>query len=251
MKKILIVEDEVPAAKRLAKMLAEVTPEMEITAVCDSIESTLLYLRSNPVPDLIFLDIQLGDGLSFTIFSQLDLHCPVIFTTAYNEYVFKAFELNSIDYLLKPISRDGLSKSIEKYKKLHQPTIPDLSFLANLIDATKPNFKQRFLVNAGASILSLPTSEVAYFYSVEKSTFIAAVNGKSYAVDYSLDKLETVVSSTDFFRVNRQYLVSMTAIKRISIQSKSRMKLTLEPVSADEVCVSNARTHEFRQWLDR
>jgi len=250
--KVLIIEDEQPAAKRLEKMLLEIAPAFEIVHRCDSIESSVQFFKSGVMPDLVMLDVQLGDGLSFEIFKQVEISCPVIFTTAYDEYAIKAFELNSIDYLLKPISKEKLEKSIDKFKKLSQQAVQsDWKILASLIDKEKREYKQRFLVYVGEHLLSVQTSDIAYFYSVEKSTFLATKSGKNYPLDLSLEKLEGLLSPKDFFRVNRQYITAFESIKKMNILSKSRIKLTLEPLPSDEILISNARTREFREWLDR
>lgn len=250
--KVLIIEDEQAAAKRLEKLLLEISPDFEISQHCDSIETSVSFLKNNYTPDLIMLDIQLGDGLSFEIFKQVEINCPVIFTTAFDEFAIKAFELNSIDYLLKPINRGKLEQSINKFRKLTQQSNHiDRNLLASLFDNINRNYKQRFLVSSGASLVSINTTDVAYFYSVERSTFLVNRQGKSYAVDFSLDKLEELVPSNEFFRVNRQFLISHNSIKKINIHSKSRIKLDLEPIATDEVLVSNARAHEFRTWLDK
>lgn len=250
--KVLIIEDEQPAAKRLEKLLAEVAPNFQVIMHCDSIETSVQYLRSAALPDLIMLDIQLGDGLSFEIFKQVDILCPVIFTTAYDEFSIKAFELNSIDYLLKPINKDKLSKSVEKFNRLHQQAQQqDWKMLATLLDKEKKEYKQRFLVTVGEHLHTIQTTEIAYFYSIEKSTFFTTSAGKTLPLDFSLDKLEGLLSPTQFFRINRQFIVSFSAIKKIFIQSKSRIKLAIEPTVKDEVLVSSARTHDFKAWLDR
>lgn len=252
MTKVLIIEDEQPAAKRLEKMLLEIAPEFEIMQRCDSIESSVQFLKTGIMPDLIMLDVQLGDGLSFDIFKQVDISCSIIFTTAYDEYAIKAFELNSIDYLLKPISKEKLEKSIEKFKKLSLQTVQaDWKTLSTLLDKEKRDYKQRFLVYLGEHLHSVQTSDVAYFYSIEKSTFLTTKLGKSFSIDLSLEKLERMLSPKDFFRINRQYIISFQSIKKISVLSKSRIKLLLEPPPTEEVLISNARTHEFREWLDR
>lgn len=251
MLRVLLIEDEQPAAKRLSKLITEIAPDFEIIQVCDSIESTVSFLKNAVLPDLIFLDIQLGDGISFEIFNQVEVSCPVIFTTAYDEYVFRAFELNSIDYLMKPIHKEELERSVDKFRKLNQAQKSDWQFISSLLEKEKTAYKQRFLVSSGANLLSVKTTEVAYFYSVERSTFLTSTQGKSYALDFSLDKLEEMLSPKEFFRVNRQFLVSLSAIKKINVLSKSRMKIILEPLSTDEVFVSNARAHEFRIWLDK
>jgi len=248
--KVLIVEDEMLAAQRLSKLLKEAEPDVQIEQICDSIESTVKYLTRNQAPDLMMLDIQLGDGISFDIFKTINLTCPVIFTTAYDEYAIKAFELNSIDYLLKPIRPEALIKSINKFKKLSHSSI-DRQLLTTLLDKEQRNYKQRFLVYAGENLISVKTTEIAYFYSIEKSTFLTTIHGRSYALEFSLDKLEETLNPLDFFRINRQFLISFSSIKKISIQSKSRIKLTIDPLPKDEILVSSARTHEFREWLDR
>jgi len=250
--KVLIIEDEQPAAKRLEKLLLEVAPDLQIVQRCDSIESGVNYLKLAALPDLIMLDVQLGDGLSFEIFRQIEISCPVIFTTAFDEYAIKAFELNSIDYLLKPISKEKLAKSVEKFKKLSQQSVrADWQTLSTLLDKEKRDYKQRFRVYVGEHLHSVQTSEIAYFYTIEKSTFLVTKTGKNFSVDFSLEKLESMLSPTDFFRINRQFLISFGSIKKIAVLSKSRIKLTLEPLSTEETLISTARTHEFREWLDR
>ena len=252
MTKVLIIEDEKPAAKRLEKMLLEIASDFEIVQRCDSIESSVLFFKLGLIPDLVMLDVQLGDGLSFDIFKQVEISCPVIFTTAYDEYAIKAFELNSIDYLLKPISKEKLERSIEKFKKLTQPSIQaDWKTLASLLDKEKRDYKQRFLIYVGEHLHSVQTSDIAYFYSVEKSTFLITKTGKSFPLDLSLEKLEGMLSPKDFFRINRQYITAFESIKKMNILSKSRIKLTLEPLPSDEILISNARTRDFREWLDR
>jgi len=254
MTKVLIIEDEQPAAKRLEKLLSEVAPDFLVIQRCDSIESSLNYLKSSDSPDLIMLDVQLGDGLSFEIFKQINIYCPVIFTTAFDEYAIKAFELNSIDYLLKPINKEKLAKSIEKLRKLSQQNFqPDWQTLSTLLllDKEKCEYKQRFLVYVGEHLHSVQTSNIAYFYTNEKSTFMATKSGKNFSVDLSLDKLESMLSPCDFFRINRQFLISFSSIKKISLLSRSRIKLTLEPLPTVETLISSARNHDFREWLDR
>jgi DNA-binding LytR/AlgR family response regulator len=252
MTKVLIIEDEQPAAKRLEKMLLDISSDFEIIQRCDSIESGVQFFETGIMPDLVMLDVQLGDGLSFEIFKKVEISCPVIFTTAYDEYAIKAFELNSIDYLLKPINKEKLERSIEKFRKIHQQSLQtDWKIIASLLDKDKRAYKQRFLVYVGEHLHSLQTSDIAYIYSIEKSTFLMSKSGKSYAIDMSLDKLESLLSPMDFYRTNRQYIVSFGSIKKIQLLSKSRIKLHLEPIPTDEILVSTARTHDFREWLDR
>jgi DNA-binding LytR/AlgR family response regulator len=250
--KVLIIEDERPAAKRLEKLLFEISTNFEIIGHCDSIESSIAFFDSGAQPDLVMLDVQLGDGLSFEIFKTVDIVCPVIFTTAYDEYAIKAFELNSIDYLMKPISREKLQKSVDKFNRLSQQnSLVDLRKLTLLLEPGKSDYKQRFLVYVGEQIHTVQTTDIAYFYSVEKSSFLTTKSGKSFGLELSLDKLEKLLSPEEFFRINRQYFISFESIKKISMLSKSRIKLLLEPIAQDETLVSTARTAEFRGWLDR
>ena len=250
--KVIIIEDEQPAAKRLEKMLHDISPEFEVIQCCDSIESSLNYFKTGIVPDLVMLDVQLGDGLSFDIFKQVAISCPVIFTTAYDEYAIKAFELNSIDYILKPIRKENLERSIDKFTQLRQQSIyADWKTLSTLLDKEKREYKQRFLVSAGEQLQSVQTIDIAYFYTIEKSTFLKTHSGRSFSLEFSLDKLEELLAPIDFFRINRQYIISFGSIHKISRLSKSRIKLILEPVSPDEILISTSRTPDFRTWLDR
>jgi len=252
MTKVIIIEDEQPASTRLEKMLLDISSDFEVIQCCDSIESSVNYLKSGIIPDLVMLDVQLGDGLSFDIFKRVAITCPVIFTTAYDEYAIKAFELNSIDYLLKPIRKENLERSIEKFNHLRQQSVyADWKTLSTLLDKEKREYKQRFLVAAGEHLQSVQTVDIAYFYSIEKSTFLKTQSGRSYSLDFSLDKLEELLSPIDFFRINRQYIISFGSIHKISRLSKSRIKLILNPVSSDEVLISTSRTPDFRAWLDR
>jgi len=200
--KVIIIEDEQPAAKRLERMLSDISSDFEVIQRCDSIESSINLFKTGLIPDLVMLDVQLGDGLSFEIFRQVEISCPVIFTTAYDEYAIKAFELNSIDYLLKPVRKENLERSIEKFNKLRQQTIQtDWTTLATLLDQGKRDYKQRFLVYAGEHLQSIQTADMAYFYSIEKSTFLKTRSGKSYPLDLSLDKLEECCHPLSFLEL--------------------------------------------------
>ena len=252
MTKVIIIEDEQPASTRLEKMLLDISSDFEVIQCCDSIESSVNYLKSGIIPDLVMLDVQLGDGLSFDIFKRVAITCPVIFTTAYDEYAIKAFELNSIDYLLKPIRKENLERSIEKFNHLRQQSVyTDWKTLSTLLDKEKREYKQRFLVVAGEHLQSVQTVDIAYYYSIEKSTFLKTQSGRSYSLEFSLDKLEELLSPINFFRINRQYIIYFGSLHKISRLSKSRIKLILNPVSSDEVLISTSRTPDFRAWLDR
>ncbi len=248
----LIVEDEKPAAERLRKLLAEVAPGITVTGTTDTIESTVKWISSNPAPDLILLDIQLGDGLSFNIFKKVKIESFVIFTTAYDEYALKAFELNSIDYLLKPVERQKLSSAIEKFMKYRSlnRTI-NIDELLTSMENRKQNSRKRFTITIGEKIKVIEVADLAWAFSFEKNTFLCTTSGKQYPVEFSLDTLETMLDPNDFFRINRQYISSFRAITSIRILSKSRIMISLDPPAEEELIVSSSRTSDFRKWLER
>lgn len=248
----LIIEDEAPAATRLQKLLKEVDPDMEVLGILESVSASVQWFRENPPPDLLMLDIQLADGLSFDIFKQVQIDSFVIFTTAYDEYAIKAFDLNSIDYLLKPVDREKLGKAIAKYRKLRgEPVSLDIQALLAAMDRDKKRYKERFAINIGSRIRSIETVQVAYFYSLDKNTFLCTREDRHYPLDYSLDRLEELLDPDHFFRINRQYTLNYHAIEKINVLSKSRVAVHLIPATQDPLLVSTARTHQFRLWLDR
>jgi two-component system, LytTR family, response regulator LytT len=250
--KTLIIEDEQPAALRLEKLLKSLEPEIEVIAVLDTIETAVRWFQMHSSPDLIMLDIQLGDGVSFEIFSKIKVESHVIFTTAYDEYAIKAFELNSIDYLLKPVSETRLKQSLEKYKKLNASaqTI-DIRKLLETIENQNNKFKKRFVVTISGKIKVVETDDVAFFYSKEKNTFLCSREGRHYPIEFSLDQLENILNPEIFFRVNRQYIVQYKNIAGIDILSKSRIKIKTNPQAEDEILISSTKTSDFRQWLER
>jgi len=252
MTQVLLIEDEEPASNRLRKLITRLAPDFEIMATIDSVKSAVDWLTSNRQPDLIFLDIQLADGLSFDIFKKVNMASFVIFTTAYDEYAIKAFELNSIDYLLKPVNEAKLKNSIDKYRRLRQsqPAFDINSIIAS-ITSKETSYKKRFLINMGSKIKSIETHDIALFYVLEKSTFLTTTDGKDYPVDFSLDKLETLLDRDQFFRINRQAMVNYNAIKNIAVFSKSRIRIEIQPTSEIELLVSTHKSHLFREWLDR
>lgn len=248
----VIIEDELPAAQRLEKMLSSIDPEIQVVAKHDSIKSSVKWFGENAQPDLLFLDIQLGDGLSFEIFSRVSVKSFVIFTTAYDEYAIKAFELNSIDYLLKPVDRAKLAKSIQKFRELNRPeaSIDMMLELKRLLERRGPVYKKRFAIAAGSRIRSVETGEIAFFRSTEKNTFLCTFDAREYPLEFSLDRLETMIDPETFFRISRQHIIHYKAITKISILSKSRLELTVTG-SPEKMQVSSARTHAFREWIDR
>jgi len=248
----IIIEDEYRAADRLERLLTDMDEQITILAKLDSVETAVEWFNHHEHPDLLFLDIQLADGLSFEIFEQVKVDSFVIFTTAYDEYAIRAFELNSIDYLLKPIDIEKLNRSLQKFKSFSSATTNvKVDDLMTLLSSGRRNYKKRFVVNIGLKIKTIETDEVAWFISAEKSTFLIAKDGHRYPIDFSLDRIEELLSPEVFFRVNRQYIVSFEAIHNISVHSKSRIKLDLKPSPDEMVIVSSSRSPKFREWLDK
>lgn len=252
----LIVEDEQLAVDYLKTMIKQVSNDIEIIDNLDSVESAVAWFGKNPFPDLMFLDIQLSDGLSFEIFDHVEVKTPIIFTTAYEEYAIKAFKVNSLDYLLKPVRADELAKAIAKFKNLskveNEDLIRELKGKVDLMSKMLTNqYKSRFIVNAGLHIRTIETLNVSCFYSLAKGTFLQDENGKSYDIDYSLEQLETLLDPSQFFRISRQYIVNINAIKNIIAYSGRRYKLKLSNSSDEDILVSRAKVSEFRAWLDR
>jgi len=251
--RILIVEDEPLAAAQLAANISALRPEAQILSVCDTIRSVVEWLQNNPAPDLAFFDIQLGDGLSFEIFEQIEFPSPIIFTTAYDEYAIKAFKVNSIDYLLKPIERSELEKALLKFEKLSKPAASGLSpqVLSEIVDSLKKkDYKERFLVKIGAHLRVIETREILYFYSFEKGTYAKLTDGRDYLLDQTLELLETMIDPAQFFRINRKYLVALKAITDAIAYSNSRLKLKVQQANDDDFLVAREKVKDFKQWLE-
>ena len=250
--KTIIIEDENLTAKRLESLLHKYDPSIHVLSVLPSVEDAVAWFNSNAEPDLVFMDIHLEDDLAFRIFEQVHLKAPVIFTTAYDEYMIKAFKVNSIDYLLKPINYEELVQAIEKYKSLkNQFARPDMDTLLQLIGKKDPEYKSRFMITVGTRIRSIETDEIAYFYSEEKLTFMVTKEGQQLPIDFSLDKLTSVLNPRDFFRISRQFLVSFESIQSVQAHIKGKLKLELKPATKLEVFVSGDRMTDFKEWLGR
>ncbi|WP_159517433.1 LytR/AlgR family response regulator transcription factor [Sunxiuqinia indica] len=249
--RVLIIEDEKVAADRLEKLLQEINPQYQIAAKLGSIKESVSWLM-NQTADLIFLDIQLSDGLSFSIFKQVPVNIPIIFTTAYDQYSIKAFQLNSISYLLKPIRKDDLVESLEKYKKMKAAFSINFESLHPMLTGQQQPYKKRFLVSYGEKIHKVETSEIAYFYAMDKSVFLTTFTNKSYPVEYSLDKLEELLNPEHYFRINRKYIINMAAIDKMYAWSRGRVKLVLTPTTEDDKdsLVSIERSTRFKEWLN-
>ncbi len=250
--KILILEDENATARRLEKLLAEIDPTLQILDTLDSIESAVNWLNRHPAPDLILQDIHLADGNSFEIFKHTNAACPVIFTTAYDEFALQAFKVNAVDYLLKPIKKEELAAAIEKTRRLQgsAQSPAQLAALLEVLRKNEPQHLQRMLIKFGHSIKLVDMADAAYFYTRDKITFLVTRStGKRFPIDHPLDKLETLLDPLKFFRINRQFIINMAAIKEMHPYSKSRVKIDLEPASDMETIVSTERSAEFKRWL--
>jgi DNA-binding LytR/AlgR family response regulator len=248
--KVLIIEDEQLAAKKLIRLLKEIDNEIEILSIIGSVEKAVNWLFTNPYPDLIFMDIQLEDGLCFDIFENSKIKIPVVFTTAYDEFTLRAFKVNSIDYLLKPIKPDELKSAILKFNQLHKQI--HFAGLETVLRQLQPKHKERFLIKVGEHYKSVETSDISCFYIKERCNFLQVNTGKNYAIDYSLDKIEEMVDSKMFFRINRNMIVNFWSIMDILNYSSSRLKIVLKNwTEKDEILLSRERVADFKLWMDR
>jgi two-component system, LytTR family, response regulator LytT len=249
---ILIIEDEEPAYKRLVKMLKEVEPAATLLNQIVSVSSAVKWFKENAAPDLIISDIQLSDGISFEIFKQVDIKCPVIFTTAYDQYAIEAFKVNSIDYLLKPVKKDELEKAVTKFKNLTPATTSPAIDINKLLQSLQPagtDYKKRFVVRYGEHIKTIDIEEVVYFYTEDKATFLCTKDARRFVVDFNLDTLDSILDPKIFFRINRQYIISIHSIAEMFAYSKSRVLIKLNPPSKHETIVSTERSADFKHWL--
>jgi two-component system, LytTR family, response regulator LytT len=251
MTRIVIIEDERIAADHLEKMLLSIDSTFQILKKIESVREAVSWLQDNKF-DLIFLDIQLSDGISFSIFEQIDIKTPVIFTTAYDQYAIKAFKTNSIDYLLKPIEKSELEQSIRKYKDLRANPANDINLKEIMQQFKNPvAYQSRFLIYAGQKIKTIKTTDIAYFYVSGKAVFICTKDDIHYVIDYTMEKLEEMLDPTLFFRINRQFIIHVDSIKNMYPYSKSRIKVELSPPSDLDAIVSFSNAHQFKNWLNR
>ncbi len=250
---VLIVEDEPLAAAQLSALVTKLRPQANIVGVCDTIKSTVDWLNNNATPDLAFFDIQLGDGLSFEIFRQVNVNLPIIFTTAYNQYAIKAFKVNSIDYLLKPIQIKDLAFALDQFdRQQSSSTIIDVKLIEEVNALlNKPDYKERFLVKIGSTLRIVETVDILYFYSFEKGTYIKTNDKKDYLIDYSLEAVETLINPEQFFRINRKHIVALKSIQKIYQHSNSRLKLELATPSKEEFLVAREKVKLFKEWVNK
>ena len=253
--KLVIIEDEYHAHQHLVSLIKEIEPQAEILEILDSVEDAVTWFRHHPQPDLIFMDIQLADGLSFEIFGQVDLAAPVIFTTAFDQYTLKAFKVNSVDYLLKPVEPAELRAAINKFGEVYQTAVPafDQGAMQRLFDnlRAKNTFRSRFLIKKGQTWQSVPVEEIAHLYSEDGLTFAMDRQKRRYQLDLSLEKLQDELDPHRFFRINRKQIVAFSSIEKIHSWFNHRMKVNLQPQEPFESIVSRDKVKHFKEWLDR
>lgn len=247
---IIIIEDETRAANRIKRILNEIDPTITVMETIESVALAVAYLEQNQ-PDLIISDIQLADGLSFDIYKKATPTCPIIFTTAYDQYAIQAFETNGIDYLLKPIEADRLAKALEKVQNL-KPQI-DLEKLLQLSmnRPSKKQYKSRFMIKVGDKIKAIPVDEIRLFYSMEKGTYLNTINNRNYVLEYPLEQIVDMLNPQNYFKISRKYIVHIDASKEIIAHSNSRLKLKIEGFETESIIVAREKVSAFKAWLDQ
>jgi len=250
---VLIIEDEPQAAKRLETLMKELEPGVRVLDKIDSVTKSVEWISNNPAPDLILMDIQLADGISFTIFEQCEVKSPVIFTTAYDAYALKAFKVNSIDYILKPVDKDELGKALVKFRGIVK-NVPEtrilLDNIGQAVQMLTKRYKSRFMIKVGEHLKTVDSQNILYFFSQDKTTFCQTTDSRNLILDYTLDQLEEMMDPSRFFRINRKYLVGSASITDIINYTNSRLKLKLKGVQDDDCIVARERVQAFKEWLD-
>jgi two-component system LytT family response regulator len=248
--KAIIIEDEKPAAEKLLKAIQKTDPTIEVSAVLGSVKNAVEWLQQNALPELIFMDIELSDGLSFKIFEKIDINSPVIFCTAFDEYWQEAFEHNSIDYLLKPVKQDKLVAALSKYEMLKQHFTGNLQQLMQWQQQPATSqYKKRFLVKRGTDYISVKTEDIAYFYATHKLVCMVDHKNQKFILDQSLADIEKQLDPRQFYRVNRKYLVQLSAIKKIKSYPKSKLQVEVEPPVGEDIIISQENTADFKEWM--
>lgn len=258
--KVLIVEDEELAVKKIRKTLVAVDPDAEIVGVTDSITSTVIWVQENPAPDLILMDIELSDGQSFEIFNRVAIKCPVIFTTSYDEYALKAFKVNSVDYLLKPIQKEDLEAALQKIGQLKDMYKPAASKTDVNIDSLVrelqeklqlKEYRKRFLVRHAQKLVSVDTDEIAYFFSDGRLNFFKTYDNRKFVVDYTMDELEDMLDPQKYFRISRSFYISVSSVDQIHEYFGNRLMLQLKPAVDKESIVSREKVTDFKKWMGK
>ena len=249
---ILIIENEIPAADKVVKLLAKIDGSITVLGIVETVEEAINRLQDKPQPDLILMDIQLDDGLCFEIFETIKVEIPVIFTTAYDEYTLKAFKVNSVDYLLKPIDEESLKAALDKFKKVYGDSDHFKREFKQLMSEFRNQYKSRFLIKIGDKYRSVPSVEISHFHICERNVFLCDYQGKDYGVDYSLEQLQNMLDPRKFFRINRECIVSINAIALMYSYSSSRLQLTIKgSEKSDLFVVSREKVSDFKRWIDR
>jgi two-component system response regulator LytT len=248
--KILLIEDEQPAAKQLTKMLLQYNPSISIIDVLDSVEASVKWLRTFPAPDAIFMDIQIADGLSFDIFKSVEVTAPVIFCTAFDQYAVKAFKVNAIDYLLKPFEAAELATAMKRLEERQNPMLGNSVFQNILSQIQTPKtYRNRFLIKSGQSLIAVEANEIAYFFSENSICQLVTHQGKKHIVENTLEELEHSLTPNVFFRISRKQIIAVQSVIKIHTHFNGRLKLDLSPVFKEEVFVSRERVHDFKNWM--
>ncbi len=248
--KVIIIEDEKPSAEKLQKALAKASASVQILAVLSSVSDASAWLQQNPHPDLVFMDIELTDGLSFKIFDKVKITSPIIFVTAYDEYWQEAFEHNSIDYLLKPVKQEKLQAALQKYHLLQQHFAANLRQLLQWQQQPVDKYKKRFLVKRGIEYIAVKTEDIAYCYATHKLICMVDVQNQKYILDRSLTDVEKELNPGNFFRINRKYVVSINAVKKMKVFGKGKLQIELLPAVEEEIIISNENVAAFKDWIN-
>ena len=258
--KILIVEDEDLAVKKLKKTLQSVDETANVVGEADSIKSTVNWLQNNPAPDLILMDIELADGQSFEIFNHVQVKSPVIFITSYDEYALKAFKVNSVDYLLKPVQKEDLQTALEKYRQIKKMYTTEPATQQVLIEdlvkelqqkLQNKEFRKRFLVKHGQKLVSVEVDDIAYFFSDGRLNFFKTFDNKKFVVDYTMDELNEMLDPEKYFRISRSFFISVNSVAQIHDYFGNRLMLQLKPETDKEAIVSREKVTEFKNWLGK
>lgn len=245
---VLIVEDETTAYENMVDLLAQVDPNIHVVGNTESIRQTIKWLGEHEAPDLIFMDIHLSDGSAFVIFDEIRIEIPIIFTTAYDRYAIEAFKVNSIDYLLKPVKEDDMRRALTKFSKWGRPDISQ--YLSQIVQmVSKPNYSDKILIPYKDKLLPVSLSEIAYFYTADKNTFVFLKNGMKYPYGKTLDQIYSTLNPHDFFRANKQFIVSRNSVSNITIWFDSRLLVSLEVDTPERIYVSKNKASEFKAWM--
>ncbi len=249
--KVVIVEDERLAAEKLQRLLELTNSKIKVLKVLESVEESINWFSENPSPDLIFMDIQLDDGISFEIFDAIKIEAPIIFTTAFDEYAIRAFKVNSVDYLLKPIEQNALESALRKFKKVYAENKSFEERVSLVLQQMTQQYKTRFFIKVGVKFQSVLVNDICCFFVEERNTFLKNISGKTYDLDCSLDQLQKTINPEQFFRINRNFLVNINCIDEIISYSSSRLKLKLKSETRGDLIVSRDKVSDFKHWMDK